>query len=64
MSQYGAFGQAKEGKTYDEILAYYYSGTAARPRGAKEVRVLLAEGRRALTFSPRRRSESWTRRGS
>ena len=49
MSQYGAFGQAKEGRTYDEILAYYYSGTALGRASAKPVRVLLAEGRRALT---------------
>ena len=53
MSQYGAFGQAKEGKTYDEILAYYYSGTKLGRAGRKEVRVLLAEGRRAVSiFSP------------
>lgn len=53
MSQYGAFGQAKEGRTYDEILAHYYSGTTLGRAGKKEVRVLLAEGRRAVTvFSP------------
>lgn len=50
MSQYGAFGQAKEGKTYDEILAYYYLGTQLGRAGTKEVRVLLAEGRRAITI--------------
>jgi SpoIID/LytB domain protein len=49
MSQYGAFGQAKEGRTYDEILAHYYSGTELGRAGKKEVRVLLAEGRRAVT---------------
>lgn len=27
MSQYGANGMAKEGKTYQDILAYYYQGT-------------------------------------
>jgi stage II sporulation protein D len=51
MSQYGAFGQANEGRTYDEILAHYYSGTELGRTGTKEVRVLLAEGRRALTIS-------------
>jgi len=51
MSQYGAFGQAKEGRTYDEILAYYYLGTELGRASAKPVRVLLAEGRRALTVS-------------
>jgi stage II sporulation protein D len=49
MSQYGAYGQAKEGRTYDEILAYYYSGTQLGRAGTKEVRVLLTEGRRAVT---------------
>jgi stage II sporulation protein D len=49
MSQYGAYGQAKEGKTYDQILAYYYPGTALGRAATKAVRVLLAEGRRAIT---------------
>jgi len=26
MSQYGANGMAKEGKTYEEIIQYYYQG--------------------------------------
>src|SRR3990172_7368163 len=51
MSQYGAFGMANEGYTYDEILAYYYSGTKLGRAATKEVRVLLAEGRRAVTIS-------------
>lgn len=51
MSQYGAYGQASEGRAYDEILAHYYSGTELRRTGTKEVRVLLAEGRRAVTIS-------------
>jgi SpoIID/LytB domain protein len=28
MSQYGAYGQALEGRTYDQILGHYYQGTA------------------------------------
>jgi stage II sporulation protein D len=51
MSQYGALGQATEGRTYDEILSHYYSGTELGRSGKKEVRVLLAEGRRAVTIS-------------
>ncbi|HXG76732.1 MAG TPA: SpoIID/LytB domain-containing protein, partial [Gaiellaceae bacterium] len=51
MSQYGAYGQALEGRTYDQILEHYYPGTElARARG-RELRVLLAEGRRALAIS-------------
>jgi stage II sporulation protein D len=51
MSQYGAYGQAQAGRTYDQILAHYYSGTTIGRAGRKEVRVLLAEGRRAVTIS-------------
>ena len=51
MSQYGAFGMANEGYTYDEILAHYYTGTKLGRAATKEVRVLLAEGRRAVTIS-------------
>ena len=51
MSQYGAYGQAQAGRTYDEILAHYYSGTTIAKAGRKIVRVLLAEGRPAVTVS-------------
>jgi stage II sporulation protein D len=51
MSQYGAFGMANEGSTHDEILAYYYTGTELGQATRKEVRVLLAEGRRTATIS-------------
>ena len=51
MSQYGAYGQALAGRTYEQILAHYYSGTAIGRAGRKEVRVLLAEGRRAVSVS-------------
>jgi SpoIID/LytB domain protein len=51
MSQYGAYGQARAGRTYDQILGHYYTGTAIGKAGRKEVRVLLAEGRRAVTVS-------------
>ena len=51
MSQYGAYGQALAGRSYQQILGYYYSGTTIGKAGRKEVRVLLAEGRRAVTVS-------------
>lgn len=51
MSQYGAYGMAKEGRTYDEILAYYYPGTTLGTSPGRKVRVLLAEGRRAVAIS-------------
>ena len=51
MSQYGAFGQAKAGRTYDQILAHYYTGTELGTARTKDVRVLLAEGRSAVTIA-------------
>jgi stage II sporulation protein D len=51
MSQYGAYGQALAGRTYEQILAHYYTGTQLGKAGRKELRVLLAEGRRAVTVS-------------
>lgn len=51
MSQYGALGQAKAGRTYDQILVHYYSGTELGRASTKEVRVLLAEGRSAITIA-------------
>ncbi|HET9462107.1 MAG TPA: SpoIID/LytB domain-containing protein [Gaiellaceae bacterium] len=51
MSQYGAYGMAKAGHTYDEILQHYYTGIELGTAPAREVRVLLAEGRRAVTIA-------------
>jgi SpoIID/LytB domain protein len=51
MSQYGAYGQALAGRRYEQILAHYYTGTQLGKAGRKELRVLLAEGRRAVTVS-------------
>jgi stage II sporulation protein D len=51
MSQYGAYGQALAGRTYAQILSHYYTGTEIGRAGRKEVRVLLAEGRRAVSVS-------------
>lgn len=42
MSQYGAYGQAKAGRTAKQILAHYYKGTAlSKGDTARTVRVLL-----------------------
>ncbi len=42
MSQYGAYGFAKHGESYPEILAHYYSGTTlGQLTAARVVRVLL-----------------------
>ena len=42
MSQYGAYGFAKQGRTYEQILAHYYTGTALGTTDpAATVRVLI-----------------------
>ena len=48
MSQWGAYGMAREGKTYREILAHYYRGTRVASRSGRTVRVLLADRRTSL----------------
>jgi stage II sporulation protein D len=45
MSQWGAYGYAKRGWTYDRILAHYYRGTTLGPAPVKSVRVLLADAK-------------------
>jgi stage II sporulation protein D len=50
MAQWGAYGFAKQGATYDEILAHYYRGTTLGPAGVSRVRVLLASGRSQLSI--------------
>src|SRR5437867_5715219 len=42
MSQYGAYGYAQRGWTYDKILAHYYPGTELGPAPVSKIRVLLA----------------------
>src|SRR5919204_2723054 len=52
MGQWGAYGYALHGETYDWILGHYYPGTqlATTPAGTK-LRVLLAERLRRVTVS-------------
>jgi len=51
MSQYGAYGYAQHGWTYQQILAHYYPGTTLGPAPVSRVRVLLADGQSSLTVS-------------
>jgi stage II sporulation protein D len=51
MSQYGARGYAETGATYSQILAHYYPGTQLGRAPVARVRVLLLEGRKALTIA-------------
>jgi stage II sporulation protein D len=51
MSQYGAFGYAQHGWSFQQILAHYYPGTTLSTTGDTQVRVLLADRRKQLTIS-------------
>ena len=51
MSQYGAFGFAKHGRGYREILGHYYRGTQVAPADTQTIRVLLQGPRREVTFT-------------
>ena len=54
MSQWGAFGQAKDGRDYRTILAYYYPGTTLGPSPVPvpaKLRVLVADGLPAVAVT-------------
>src|SRR5919199_3424681 len=44
LSQYGAYGYALHGWTYDRIVKHYYTGVTLGPAPLKRVRVLLGDG--------------------
>lgn len=48
MSQYGAFAQAQAGRSYRDILAFYYQGSEIGKAPLTKVRVLVASGRRSV----------------
>ena len=51
LSQYGAYGYAKHGYTYDQMIAHYYPGTDMELGASRTIRVLLAGGASSLTIS-------------
>jgi stage II sporulation protein D len=51
LSQWGAYGYAKHGWTYDRILAHYYSGTELGEATIATVRVLVSSGKAATLSS-------------
>jgi stage II sporulation protein D len=55
MSQYGAFGFAKHGRNYKQILRHYYTGVRIDRTRTREVRVLIDVGG-SLRFSGARRA--------
>ena len=56
LSQWGAYGYAKHGWSYEQILAHYYSGTTLGTAKVATVRVLLAQTRTTTLTSP----AAWT----
>jgi stage II sporulation protein D len=50
MSQYGAYGYAKHGFGYRDILGHYYTGTAIGTTSDRSVRVLLRDGAGSVSF--------------
>ena len=51
LSQYGAYGFAKQGRDYKQILGHYYTQTKLGKAGASKVRVLLGSGEATIAFS-------------
>jgi stage II sporulation protein D len=51
MSQWGAYGQALQGRGYRRILAHYYRGTTIGTGPRALLRVLLAEGRERVRIA-------------
>jgi stage II sporulation protein D len=52
LSQWGAYGYAKHGWSFDRILGHYYPGTTLGPAKVSAVRVLLVSARKATIESP------------
>jgi stage II sporulation protein D len=50
MSQYGAYGFAKHGFPFDQILTHYYTGTTLGTTADQSVRVLLRDRARSIFF--------------
>jgi stage II sporulation protein D len=51
LSQYGAYGYAQHGYSYDRIVTHYFPGTELASAPSKTIRVLLAGGLKKLAIS-------------
>src|SRR4051812_10650494 len=51
MSQYGAYGYAQHGWTYDRIVKHYYMGTTIGQAPVSRVRVLLVDSAKQVTVA-------------
>jgi stage II sporulation protein D len=50
LSQYGAYGLARDGANYRQILGHYYTGTEVSRADTQTIRVLLQSNRDRATF--------------
>jgi len=50
MAQWGAYGFAQHGASYEDILSHYYRGTTLGPAQVSKVRVYLASGRSQVSL--------------
>ena len=50
LSQYGAYGYAKHGFKFDQIVTHYYTGTTIGTSADKSVRVLLRDSVGSVAF--------------
>jgi stage II sporulation protein D len=50
LSQYGAYGYAKNGRGYEAILKHYFQGTELSRASSRPARVLLAASRSTIRF--------------
>jgi stage II sporulation protein D len=50
MSQYGAYGLARHGRTYRKIVGHYYQHTQIGHAGSQTIRVLLDSGPDSVSF--------------
>jgi stage II sporulation protein D len=62
LAQYGAYGYALHGWSYDEIVGHYFPGTTLGDTQKKSVRVLLAPAARRVAVSSK--SPFWLRDGA
>jgi stage II sporulation protein D len=57
MSQYGAYGMARDGADYKRILAHYYTGTTVSRAQTQSIRVLLQTNRDRAAFTGATRAD-------
>src|SRR2546423_9905689 len=51
MSQWGAYGYAQHGVSYDKILAHFYPGTTLAAAPSARVKVLLVDSTKKIVVS-------------